>query len=62
MLQGHSLKELDLRPDGHKGSGGNASGRAMAFCPHRPGSNPGRVLAFLVQNYCLSILTLNTKP
>ena len=27
-------------------SGGGASGRAMAFCPSEPGSNPGTDLAF----------------
>ena len=39
------------------GSGGGASGRAMAFCPYRPGSNLGTDSAFLAQNCCLSILT-----
>ena len=28
------------------GSGGGASGRAMALCPSRPGSNPGTNLGF----------------
>ena len=28
------------------GSGGGASGRAMALCPSEPGSNPGTDLAF----------------
>ena len=28
------------------GSGCGASGRAMAFCPSKPGSNPGTDLAF----------------
>ena len=28
------------------GSGGGASGRAMAFCPSEPGLNPGTDLAF----------------
>ena len=29
-----------------RGSGGGASGRAMAFCPSNPGSNPRTDLAF----------------
>ena len=29
-----------------KGSGGGARGIAMAFCPSKPGSNPGTDLAF----------------
>ena len=33
------------------GSGGGAGGRAMAFCPSRPGSNPGTDLAFLEECY-----------
>ena len=41
----------------HPGSGGGSSGRAMVFCPFRPGSNPRMDLAFLAQNCCLSILT-----
>ena len=28
------------------GRGGGASGRAVAFCPSEPGSNPGTDLAF----------------
>ena len=28
------------------GSGGGANGRAIAFCPSQPGSNPGTDLAF----------------
>ena len=31
---------------GQGGSGGGASGRAMAYCPSKPGSNPGTDLAF----------------
>ena len=38
--------------------GGSTSGRAMAFCQGRPGSNPGTDLGFFsVQNCCQSILT-----
>ena len=40
-----------------KGSGGGASGRVVAFCLSGLGLKPGRDLAFLVQNCCLSILT-----
>ena len=29
-----------------QGRGGGASGRAMAFCPSRPGSNPGLDFGF----------------
>ena len=40
------------------GSGGGTSGRAMAFCLGRLGSNPGLDFGFfLVQNCCQSILT-----
>ena len=40
------------------GSGGGTSGRAMAFCLGRPGSNPGSDFGFFsVQNCCQSILT-----
>ena len=38
------------------GHGGGASGRAVAFCPNKLGSNPRMDLAFLVQNCCESIL------
>ena len=33
------------------GSGGGASGRAMAFCPGEPGSNLGKDLTFLDECY-----------
>ena len=39
------------------GSGGGTSGRAMAFCLGRQGSNPGMDLGFFHQNFCQSILT-----
>ena len=43
---------------GLRGSGGGTSGRAMAFCLGRPGSNPGSDFGFFsVQNCCQSILT-----
>ena len=39
------------------GRGDGASGRAMALCPGRPGSNPGTDLDFFsVLNRLLSIL------
>ena len=38
------------------GRGGGASGRAAAFCPSEPGSNPGTGLAFF-RECCQSILT-----
>ena len=38
LSHGVRIKEL--------GSGGGASGRAMAFCPSELGSNPGMDLAF----------------
>ena len=37
------------------GCGGSASGRAMAFCPSGPGSNPGLTMAFFGSD-CPSIL------
>ena len=37
------------------GRGGSASGRAMAFCPSRPGSNPGTNFGFFGSD-CHSIL------
>ena len=41
-----------------RGSGGGTSGRALAFCLGRPGSNPRTDFGFFSgQNYCLSILT-----
>ena len=42
-----------------QGSGGGTSGRAMAFCLGKLGSNPGSDLGFFtVQNCCQSILTV----
>ena len=40
------------------GSGGGTSGRGMAFCLGRPGSNPGTDFGFFSsQNCCQSVLT-----
>ena len=35
-----------MAKNGFRGSGGGASGRAMAFCPSRPGLNPGKDFGF----------------
>ena len=37
----------------YRGRGGNASGRAMAFCPSRPGWNPGTNFSFFQIRYLL---------
>ena len=34
-----------------EGSGGGAGGKAMAFCPSEPGSNPRMDMAFLEECY-----------
>ena len=40
------LFSVGIRLISYLGSGGGASGRAMAFCPSEPGLNPGTDLAF----------------
>ena len=44
IYQQQTLSKINLSPK--MGRGGGASGRAVAFCPSEPGSNPGTDLAF----------------
>ena len=53
-----STPKVRLMSHPSTGNGGGTSGRAMAFCLGRPGSNPGSDFGFFsVQNCCQSILT-----